>query len=136
MSVQDRIIWQPIHLHQPHHDFDILLDRKFAREMFEAKLIPRMQMRMNELGTEMLDRLRYHGASPYIFWGDTALITQINLDAGRGTWIEMESTYGQIPNWSERKPLKYTTHNMDSSSDTLGLLSLFDMWVYYSSELK
>jgi len=129
---EERIIWQPIQIHQPYPDFDILLDGDFARDMGRARISQEKRDTMNLLGTEVLKRLKYPGLSPYIFWRESALIDQINLDGGRGTWLEREDGW-QIPDYS--KPLKYKTHNMDTSSDTLGLLSLFDLWVYYSEEL-
>ena len=87
---------------------------------------------MNALGNETIKRFRYSHTSPYIFQGDTGLVSQITVDGGRGTWLEIEGQYGQIPDLSRKEPVRYTTHNMDSPTDTLCLLALFDQWIEYS----
>lgn len=135
MSNRDRIIWQPTHLSQGHHDFEILLDRGFVGEMLKIKL-GENQRRMNLLGERTAKYFKYKSSSPYIFEGNTAFVRQINLDAGRGSWLELEGQFGAIPDLSKKEPLKYTTHNMDSTSDTLALLALFEAWIYYSNTLK
>lgn len=130
--MHNQIVWQPLALYQPHHDFDILLDRIFVGEMLMITLGEKGQRRMNALGEETLRRFRYSHTSPYLFEGNTGLVSQITIDGGRGTWLEMEGMFGQIPDVSRKEPLKYTTHNMDSTSDTLCLLALFDQWITYA----
>ena len=136
MQSYDNIVWQPTHLHQPHHDFEILLSRPFAKEMLETTLTPEAQRQMNDLGTEVLKRFKASCSSPYIFHENTAFVRQFTLNGSKGTWLELDGQYGQAPDLSKPEPLKYTTKNMDSSFDTLGLLCLFEQWIYYSSTLK
>ena len=136
MNLRDKPVWEALYLSQPHHDFDIALSRGFAKKMINISLTQKEQRQMNIRGAELLDRLGYTGSSPYQFHKDTAFVRHINLDGGRGTWLELEGQYGKTPDFSIEKPLTYTTHNMDCSSDTLGLLSLFEQWIYYSDVLK
>jgi len=136
MQPSDDIIWQPTHLHQEHRDFDILLSRPFAREMLETTLTPETQQKMNEFGLNVLKRFKYNVSEPYRFHERTAFVRQIICNGSKGTWLELEGQYGGIPDLSKTKPLTYKTHNMDSSSDTLVLLCLFEQWIYYSQTLK
>ena len=85
---------------------------------------------------KLIERFRGHEELPYRFHQDTAFIRQINFDSGRGTWLALDGLYGEIPDLSKEEPLKYTTHNMDSNLDTIGLLCLFDNWINYSQILK
>ena len=130
------IIWQPTPLYQPHHDFEILLNRQFAGEMLETRLSTKDQNRMNELGSDVTRRLKYPGSHPYIFHKSTAFVSQITLNGTRGTWLESENIFGKAPDSSKEKPIRYTTHNSDSLFDISGLLSLFDLWISYSDTLK
>jgi len=136
MQLYNNIVWQPTHLHQNHHGFEILLSRPFAREMLETTLIPETQRQMNDYGVGILKRFKYPGSSPYRFHENTAFVRQITLNGSKGTWLELDGQSGQLPDLSKPEPLKYTTKNMDSSFDTLGLLCLFEQWIYYSSTLK
>lgn len=136
MFPYDNIVWQPTHLHQPHHDFKIYLKSDFAKEMLETTITHEIERQMNEHGKGLLKRLGYSSSSPYIFHEDTALVTQLNLDAGRGTWLSLNTHFGALPDLSKEEFIVYDTHNMDTSSDTKALLALFDMYVYYSKLLK
>jgi len=136
MQPYSNIVWQPTHLHQPHHDFEILLSRPFAREMLETTLTIETQHQMNDFGAEVLRRFKYPGSSPYLFHENTAFVRQVTLNGSKGTWLELDGQSGQLPDLSKSEPLKYKTSNMDSSFDTLGLLCLFEQWIYYSSTLK
>lgn len=135
MSVHNTIIWQPKYLSQKCPDFDILLDRKFAEEMFKVKL-GENQRRINQLGEDIAKYFKYVQPSPYIFEGNTAFIRQINLDAGEGKWLNLERHFGAIPDFSKPEPLQYKTHNLSTTFDTLALLALFDRWIFCSSILK
>lgn len=133
----DNIIWQPTHLHQQGYGFEILLDRKFAAEMFDLTLAKEVQDRMNEIGVDWIIKpLDYKESLPYRFDGDSALVRQITVDGGRDTSLILEGIFGDRPDLSIKEPMKYTTHNVDYSSDTRGLLELFDLWVSYSGTLK
>ena len=134
MNLPNRIVWQPTHIYQPHYDFEVILDKEFAGEMFTAIIGREMQEKMNSLAQKTLQRYKNLQPSPYHFHGNSALIRQVTIDGGRGTWLESEGYSGQPPDFSRN--LKYTTHNMDSSSDTLCLLSLFDLWITYADVLK
>ena len=136
MYPYDNIIWQPTHLHQKHHDFEILLSRQFAGEMLEVILTQETNRQINDMGENIAKRFQYLTSSPYRFHENSAFVRQINLDGGRGTWLALEEQYGRVPDLTKKEPLRYTTHNMDSSFDTLGLLCLFEQWIYYSSILK
>ncbi len=136
MYPNDNIIWQPTHLYQEHNSFEILLSRQFAIEMIEVTLSPKIQNRMNELGEEIAKRFRYGELSPYRFHEDTAFVRQININGGKGIWLALEGQFGNAPDPTITRPLKYTNNNMDSSFDTLSLLCLFDQWISFAETLK
>lgn len=136
MSVHNTIIWQPKYLSQRNRNFDILIDRKFAEEMFKVKLGDEPRRIMNQLGEDVAKDFKYVQPPPYIFEGNTAFVRQINLNAGEGKWLELEGHFGAIPDFSRLEPLQYKTHNLITTSDTLALLALFDRWIFYSSTLK
>jgi len=136
MSLYEKIVWQPSQLYQAAPAFDILLDRKFAAQMINTKLTPENQRLMNLRGEAICDKFRYRQPSPYIFHKDTGFITQMTIDGGRGTWLEVEGLYGKLPDLTRAEPITYKTHNVDTTSDTLALLSLFDCWITYSSVFK
>ena len=57
--------------------------------------------------------------------------TEIAADSKKTSFSNLVS---ELPDFSRN--LKYTTHNMDSTSDTLCLLALFDQWITYADILK
>ncbi len=135
MLIPDKIVWQIVDIYQSGPAFEILLDRSFAKEMLETKIGSKHQRRMNELAEETLEDLDY-SRPHYLFHEDTAFVRQINLDAGRGTWLVIAGQQGRIPDFSKKEPLQYITHNIDSYYDTIGLLKMFDRWVANADTLK
>lgn len=131
----DKLIWQITHLSHS-SSFEILVNNEFVAEMLNTKLSQEKIRNLNRTGEEISKNLKYSSRSPYIFYKDTAFLTQINLDAGRGTWLSADMPCGILPNLSENKPMKYHTHNIDHTSDNFALISLFDNYIWYSDILK
>jgi len=135
-GVHNRIVWQIQGLSQTSFDFHVLLNRSFAKEMLEIDF-RKGQVRMNSLGESLIKKSKYYNeSSPYIFEGNSALVRQINLNSGQGIWLALEGQFGQIPDLSRPEPLRYTPNNMDSIHDTVGLLKLFDLYIFYSNIFK
>jgi len=133
--MSNQIIWQPQALYQPGYSFGILLNPKFAEEMFNSKLSREKYQIIQELPRELKKKKKQ---DPYIFHENTCFIRQINLNAGDGRWLSLDDACGGAkPNFN--KPINYSTHNFDyrtSSSDVVTLMGLFDLWVGYSELLK
>ena len=133
----ERIVWQPVGIHQPSYNFDVWLDRKFAMEMLDTKISPETQRRMNQLGVEIATRFGYNSPVPYNFEEDTALVGEFHLGSS-GLWLAMdrfarESLEKKI---HPEKTIIYSSHNVDCSEDEHVLLALFDQWVVYSDVLR
>ena len=134
-----RIVWQ---VDETYHgafngnrDFSVLLDRQFAREMFEVNLGAERQRKFNRQAQEMLEKLKYLRAEPYIFDGNSALVREFH--AGRnGVWIALDGQFGRPINFSFQQPLIYSSHNCDNSADFFALTSLISYWVSYNEVLK
>lgn len=131
----NQIIWQPQRIYQPGYDFAILLDSKFAEDMFSSTLSKDKCQKMQQLPKELIG---FKNPDPYIFHENTCFLRQINLDAGDGKWLSLDDAcHGAKPNFN--RPVKYSTHNFDyrtSSSDVMTLIALFEIWVEYSEQLK
>lgn len=136
MDTRSKQIWQPENLHGTSFDFDVYLDSQYAQKLSEIKLTPKQQKRMNDIGEEICKSFDYNQSSPYIFHEDTALVRQISVDGGRGTWMSLDGLFGTLPYFNRQKSLKYTTHNMDFSDDKWALLSLFEKWIFYSEVMS
>jgi len=131
MSIEERIVWQPLNL-PGSFNFAILLDRKFAAEMLSVKLDGELRQRMNEL----VQRFTPRNKSSHIqFFEDTALVVQFDLGGG-GKWLAANETYGKNPLEVFKGSIKYSSHNIDTSIDAYELMGIVDTWVHYSDALK
>lgn len=131
----DKIIWQPEFIFE--HDFKVLLNRDFAKEMIKAKMPDGMERRMNQLANEKLKELGVHWLNPYTFHGDSCFLSQIYLGQN-GLWLS--TSYRDIEDLGRdnipSKPVEYYTHNVDMLSQAYHLMRMFDMWIHYSDVLK
>jgi len=132
--LEKRIIWQPVGFSLGRScDFDILLDREFAQEMLSIKLDEDLRQKMNNLMKEI-------GSSSfnpsYLFFKDTAFVLQFSL--GEGTkWLAVNETYGKNPLEVFREgPIRYSSHNINNSTDAYSLMTFVNIWVKYSDSLK
>ncbi len=122
--MDNNIIWQPCSIYQPGYSFGILLDKEFAKEMFNSKLSPENYQRMQCLPKELMG---FTNPEPYRFHGDTCFVRQINLHVGDGKFLSLENACGGAkPNFDYRT----------SSSDVLTLMGLFDLWVEFSECIR
>lgn len=126
----DKIIWQPIHLDGSKADFGVILDNEFAQMMVSKKLDEKKGLRLNEMIGERISKRAYN---PHIlFYKDTALAIQLNTGAG-GVWLAVENTSGKNPlEVYINKPIKYFSHNVDTTADRDVLLRMLDIYVEYS----
>ena len=129
-----RIIWQPTSLYQPGFDFEILLDSEFSKEMIKTNLSQDAQERMNGLGTDLTTRLGQRWLTPFTFNGNTAFVSQFSLGQN-GVWLAVDD-YFNTSSSDDQKPIKYTSHNVDNSSQAHVLMALVDLWVSYADTLK
>jgi len=133
MENSSNIIWQPRNFSEAHYDFETILCSVFAKKLLSVVLDSKEKTTINRLGGKISKGFGYNNTDPYLFFKDTALVKQITLDGGRGTWLELNTNFGNIPDLSEVPHLNYTTHNMDCSTDTIALLQLFERWIYYTT---
>jgi hypothetical protein len=132
MKYEERIVWQPYNFQQTgSKGFAVLLDREFAKEMLSVTLEPRLRDRMNELAKERIKTFNPH----YLFYKNTAFVGQFNLGSG-GIWLAVDGTNGRNPLKVFDRTIKYSPHNIDTTSDVHNLMSLFDMWIKYADNLK
>ncbi|MBI2110005.1 hypothetical protein HYT58_02430 [Candidatus Woesearchaeota archaeon] len=131
----DKIVWQPIALHQPSYEFGIILDETFAKEMVKTNLSQESQRRMNDLGTEVITRFGHNWTIPYIFHENTAFVSQFSLGVN-GVWLALDNWYDLLKIPENKDPIKYSSHNVDTSSQAYSLMALVDFWVEYAETLK
>ncbi len=128
-----KIVWQPTSLYQEGHNFGIILDREFAKEMLSAKLDEGSRRRMNDLAHQL--HLSGINTSPLLFYEDTAFVFQFSIGTG-GKWLATDETLGKNPlEVFRERPITYSSHNLDTMADAYDLLRLVDFWVYYSDAL-
>src|SRR3989338_2243666 len=113
MEMRGKIIWQP-HF-GPKCDLSVDLDRFFAREMIDARILLTKQNRMNQLASEQLKRLNENLLEPYIFHEDSCFVSQFNLGYN-GVWLAADGVRDLIQPREEEKPIKYYSHNVDTYS--------------------
>ena len=131
--IEEKVIWMPQSLINQGYDFKVLLDRDFAKEMLSTKITSGKARNFNETA----DRLKLLGfnKSPFLFYEDTAFVSQINSGTD-GRWLATSGTSGKNPLGVFKGPIEYYSHNMDSSVDLYMAMRLMDFWVDYSDVLK
>ena len=129
MDYDTKIVWQPIYLGQREGtNFQILLDRDFAKSCLDKKLTSKQQTTFNDAASREVTNGKIR--TPYLFYNDTILIQQINLDADR--WLYIPERYGRKPSdISSDKPIDYISNNFDSTWDRNMTWNLFDFWVMH-----
>jgi len=134
----EKIIWQPITLTNKGedpvgYDFGIVLDKEFAIKMLSSEIPTEKQKRLNELAIErVFNWYKCTQLTPYYFYGDTALITQFNLNLGNGEWLALDAGINRIKgnNFSTDKDfILYSSHNIDFPSSSHALMTLFELWI-------
>jgi hypothetical protein len=132
----NKIIWQPKNVYLPSYEFNISLDRTFAKEMLAAKIPREKQKRMNELALETLIRQGFNWPGPLTFYEDRGLVTQFYIGRN-GVWLATNcENINSLFKKDENKHIKYYSHNVDNSSQAYALMALVDQWVEYSDVLK
>ena len=126
------VLWQPSF--SLGYNFNVLLDRDFARAMATAAIGPAKQQKMNELGSEELQRLGTVWPDPFIFHQESALVTQFYLGQN-GVWLALDDP-GSLTDELYSKPIEYHSHNVDTTKQVFDLQYLFDVWVKYADILK
>ena len=131
----DKTIWTP-YLHGS-CDFEVYLDRDFAREMIQSKVSNERQKRMNQLANEELKRLGTNWSTPYIFHEDSCFILEFHIGQN-GVWLSTtHQTIDDLLNGKESsKPIEYDSHNVDVSSQAYVLMRLFDKCIEYADAFK
>ena len=127
----EKVIWQPTHLYKSgRSDFGVLLDREFAKMMISKKLDSEKNQRLSNFIRETISKMAFN---PHIlFYKDTALAVQLNTGAG-GVWLAVDRTSGRNPlEVYVSEPIKYSSHNVDTTSDRDVLLRIMDIYVEYS----
>lgn len=132
--MENGIIWQP--LFHSGYNFQVSLNRIFAREMIRSQVPIKKLERMNQLANEDLKRWKMNCLDPYSFHGDSCFLGQIYLSEGRWLATDYHSTNSLLKDDESSEPIKYISHNVDYSKDAFILMRLFDKWIRYSNVLK
>ncbi|MEX2017179.1 MAG: hypothetical protein WD876_01780 [Candidatus Pacearchaeota archaeon] len=128
-----RLVWQPTDLYQTGHEFNIILDRKFAEEMLSVKINSQTRRRLDEV----IKELNPKNFNPHFqYYEDTAFVLQFNLGFG-GNWLAVNGTYGKNPlDVFDDFYIPYSSHNVDTSADAYSLMRLVDFWVEHADTIK
>ena len=131
----DKLIWQPRFYAE--YDFEVYLDRDFARTMIQAKIAPERQKITNELANEELKKLGIHWSNPYDFYEDTGFIRQFYIGQN-GVWLSTNHrNIDELLEGAESHELiKYDSHNVDTSRQAYVLMRIFDKWVAYADAMR
>ena len=130
----ERVVWQPVFCEKAH--FHVGLDRDFAIRMIGTKIPREKQVGMIQLANEDLKKWGIGWREPYIFYEDTAFVTEVHLGNG-GKWLSSEgyARNALVSEEDSRKPVMYYAHNIHSIEDAHVLMRLFAKWVDYSEIL-
>ena len=131
--LEDRLIWQPVGIHQSSCDFGILLDRKFSEEMLSLKINEITKKKMNDSASNLLPK----DFNPNLhFFKNTGFVAKFNLGYD-GRTLEIEGINGKSPLevFSEGM-IKYSSHNVTTTIEAYGLMTLVDFWIEYSEVLR
>ena len=112
------------------------MDRDFVEAMLGARTDKSARDRLNEIGFEFIQRYGFGKRSPYGFDEETAFIREFSLGHD-GKWLSLDGCSGRNPLevYEPPKPIMYSSHNIDNSSEAQALLGLVDIWVEYSNVL-
>ncbi len=117
-------------------DFGVDLDWDFAREMIQARVPEEKQARMNALANEELKTLRTNWLDPYSFHEGSCFVKQIYLGQN-GIWLSTNhQTIVHLIKGDKSEPVRYNSHNVDTSHQAYVLMVLFDKWINYSDAFK
>jgi hypothetical protein len=125
--MDDKTVWQPTALYQPGYEFGILLDPDLALRMLSTELDSRTKENLKKLGLETIVRMGYNYPEPYLFYGNSWLVQEFDI-GNNGKWLSLDSSQ-RLDNI--RIPLKYSSHNVDTSKEAYALMALVDRWVEY-----
>ena len=114
------------------YEFRVYLDHIVAREAVRLKHPSKVQMRMNEIANQELQRLGINWTNPYTFHGDSGFITQVNIGQN-GVWLSTDhQTIEDLLDGKESPtPVEFHSHNVDTPTQAYSLMVLFGKWVEY-----
>ena len=72
---------------------------------------------------------------PYLFEGNTYMVSQFTTEAGNGVWLSIDSR-GKNALEIFKKNIKFHSHNVDHSYQQTDLMSLVDIWASYYNTVK
>lgn len=124
-----KILWTPeILLAGRGYNFAAFLDRDFAIRMLNSKTAPEERFNLNQIANEELKKHRIATSDPFEFYNNSLLVNQFNIGQG-GRWLATVTL--EWINETSTEPVKYSSHNIDSSADAYALLGLFGKWIEY-----
>jgi len=128
----EKIIWQPS---LGYYEFNISLDKDFARDMLLAKIPAKNQDALNQVANRELERLKIGWKNPYSFHEDSCFVKQIYIGSnGVGLSTNHQTINNLLKNGADK--VKYYSHNVDYTSQQHALMILFEKWVDYSDVIK
>ena len=129
-----KIIWQPS---LGSYEFNITLDKDFAKEMIHAKIPIENQNGLNLVANRELERMKIHWLNPYSFHEDSCFVKQVYIGSnGVGLSTNWNTIDSLLKNDESLKEVKYYSHNVDNTFQQHALMVLFEKWVEYSDVLK
>jgi len=121
-------------LGQDRFNFSLYLDKELAKKLKEIKIDSETRNRFQEIAKEeILHPLGMKWPSPYSFYEDSLLITQIYLESD-GRWLSTNHSdlVSLDKNHFLENNIAYHSHNIDTSLQAYALLGCFTKWLNYT----
>lgn len=135
MMMMEGLIWQP--KFGSDYNFDVYLDRAFAREMRRVSVPEDVRRNMNKRASEELKLMGSGHLDPYSFQDNSCLINQVYLgDDGKWLSTDHQTLDRLLKEEDMSKPLEYSSHNLRTSRDASMLLRLFGLWADYATTMS
>jgi hypothetical protein len=129
--VDEKVVWQPQGIYSK-GEFSVIVDRKFVEKASKLKINFDIKNKMKDLAENLMQSKL---TQPFLFEGDSYMVSQFTYDAGRGVWLAFGSLGKNALNVFEGN-IKYNSHNADHGHQQRGLMSLVDIWATYYNIVK
>lgn len=127
----DDLIWQPKGVYYK-GDFSIEVNRNFVEKASSLEINDDIKKNMKDLVNNLMNGKM---SQPFIFEGNTYMVSQFTSEAGNGVWLSMSSMGKRALDVFEGN-IKFNSHNVDHSYQQTDLMSLVDIWAEYYDVVK
>jgi hypothetical protein len=132
------LIWQPKNLHcWPNYDIEV--SRSFMEQASNLHITNEFSNSLNAYAKSILEKnFKCSASNPFEFFEDTYVVSQFNIDGG-GRWFASKiPAYGKniLDVFQDNQNIIYSGHNIDTSTHSIAMLRLMDVWTSYFSIIK